>query len=389
MKKINDLIYKSNNKLLLKNYILLESKPDFSCNTKAVYDEMIRRCINKKYKLIWFVDDKNKFKDIKLKNVKFINYDEKKINKIKWVYYNIRCKFIIDCNKFVTKRNHRQIRIHLIHGEFIKIPREYCNLSGHIDYLIETSDYFKKINSESFQVPEDNILTTGYPRNDYIFDYDNGIEVYRDIKRDKTIFWIPTYRNHKFNKNNSFFNTNIQFPYGIPTIKNSSDLKKLNNILKKNKTLLVIKFHPAEDISKIKKLDLSNIKLLEDDFFEKVHSNIYQLLSKADALITDYSSIYYDFLLTDKPNGLAIPDINEYKSHVELLYKDYENNIIGEYIYNFNDLLKFVNNVGKNNDIKYDKRILVKKKYHKYCDNNSSNRVVDIIEELLYRKVIK
>lgn len=333
MKKINDLIYKSNNKLLLKNYILLESKPDFSCNTKAVYDEMIRRGINKKYKLIWFVDDKNKFKDIKLKNVKFINYDEKKINKIKWVYYNIRCKYIIDCNKFVTKRNHRQIRIHLTHGEFIKIPREYCNLSGHIDYLIETSDYFKKINSELFQVPEDNILTTGYPRNDYIFDYDNRIEVYRDMKRDKTIFWIPTYRNHKFNKNNSFFNTNIQFPYGIPTIKNSSDLKKLNNILKKNKTLLVIKFHPAEDISKIKKLDLSNIKLLEDDFFEKVHSNIYQLLSKADALITDYSSIYYDFLLTDKPIGLAIPDINEYKSHVELLYKDYENNIIGEYIY--------------------------------------------------------
>ena len=42
MKKINDLIYKSNNKLLLKNYILLESKPDFSCNTKAVYDEMCK-----------------------------------------------------------------------------------------------------------------------------------------------------------------------------------------------------------------------------------------------------------------------------------------------------------------------------------------------------------
>ena len=60
-------------KLRLKPYILMESNPDFADNTKAVYDEIIKRGLNLKYKVIWAVNDKQKYKYIKTKNVRFIN----------------------------------------------------------------------------------------------------------------------------------------------------------------------------------------------------------------------------------------------------------------------------------------------------------------------------
>ena len=55
--RIKEKIDKLNYRLLLRNYILLESNPDFSDNTKAVFDELIKLKINEKFKLIWLVDN--------------------------------------------------------------------------------------------------------------------------------------------------------------------------------------------------------------------------------------------------------------------------------------------------------------------------------------------
>ena len=66
--------------LPLKNVIVLESKPDFADNTKAVFDEMIKRRVNEKWKLVWVVSkDKQSFP--KLKNVRYINPDK---NALQW-----------------------------------------------------------------------------------------------------------------------------------------------------------------------------------------------------------------------------------------------------------------------------------------------------------------
>lgn len=381
-KKLKEYLYNKNLKPILKNIILLESNPDFADNTKAVFDELIKRNLNRKYKIIWFVDNKSKFKDINIKNVKFIQRDSKLKNRIICRCYNMFAKYIIDCNKYIDKYNKCQFRIHLTHGAPLKLAKDYCAQVGNIDFVIQTSDFFTDTTSMLFNVDKKKIITTGFPRCDELFkDNRNLIEVYPEMEREKTIVWFPTYRNHKAfaDKSNNTYNMKIRFPFGVPCINSKKELIELNNLLSENKILLVIKLHPAEEASNIKKLDLSNLKLINDAIFEKDHTNLYQMISNVDALITDYSSIYYDFLLTKKPIGLAISDIEEYKKNVELLFEDYEKNIAGEYIYNFDDLKRFVKNVWQNKDIKYEDRLEKLKLYQKYYDGESSKRVVDIL----------
>jgi len=366
-----------------KNYILLESNPDFSDNTRAVFDEFISRGLNKKYKFIWIVDDKKPFNDIKIKNVKFIVRNTKLINKINYLYYSYKAKYIIDCNKCILKKNKKQFRIFLTHGNPVKVTENYIQTIGEYDYIVTTSDFFVKPVSKIYNVSKDKVLVTGYPRNDWLFIKNKAFEE-KYKKYDKKIIWMPTYRNHK-NSNDKQSNTGIKYPYGVPCINNIDELKEINSILKKNNTILILKLHPAEDTRELKSLNLSNIEIFDNESFVKEHSNVYNLLSVVDALITDYSSIYYDFLITKKQIGLAIPDIKEYSKTVKLLFDKYEGNIVGEYIYTYKDLIKFINNVINNNDIMHEERMKKVELYDKYHDNNSSKRLVDFFEKITNR----
>ena len=67
-------------------------------------------------------------------------------------------------------------------------------------------------------------------------------------------------------------------------------------------------------------------------------------------------------------------------SFISIIFDNYEDNIIGDYIYNFADLKKFLNNVSENIDLLLIDRKNIKKKYNKYVDCNSSKRVLDFIK---------
>ncbi len=356
---------------LLKKIIIFESNPDFCDNPRGIYDRLLELGLNKEYKLVWFVTNKDKFNDIVIPNVIFVDWNDKKTVK----HYQRTAKYILDCNRFIYKKNKYQLRIHLTHGTPLKYAGDYCKECGRLDYVTQISDYFTNITMDLFNIPREKVLTTGFPRNDILLRNNSQI-FYPEIKREKTICWFPTYRNHI--NHSSGKNT---LPYGIPSINSEQDLQELNELLKKNKVLLVIKLHPAEDTTILKKLNLDYIKLIEDSVFDIDHSSLYHYLSNVDALITDYSSVYYDFLLTKKPIGLAIGDISEYKKTTKLIFDDFENNVMGEYIYTFKDLLTFVNNVANNNDVSYEKRMEAIKRFHKYDDNNSSDRLIEIIKK--------
>ena len=377
--KIKKIIYQLNYSFLLKNYILLESNPDFSDNTRAVFDKMIEIKLNEKYKLIWLVDDSKKFKDIKIKNVKFIT---RKMN-IANIYYRLFSKYILDCNKIISKYNKYQFRMFLSHGEFIKLPQKYINQIGEYDKFVHLSKFFSDVVYEKFKLDKRKSIITGYPRNDVLLKKSDNIKkiVCGNSKIEKIIIWMPTFRNHKNGSNNENI-TNIKYKYGVPLIKNKDQLEILNNKLLKQNNLLIIKLHPAENISKMKISNYSNIMFINDNkIFENHNLSFYNLLSVTDALITDYSSVYYDYLLLDKPIAIAAPDIKEYSSHVELVFNNYEENIIGEYINNFEQLLCFIDNVTNNIDVKYSERKKVREKYHEYTDNNSTERVLKILLE--------
>ena len=374
MKKFINKIISLMPKIFMRNIILMESVPDYSDNTKAVFDELIRRKINEKIKIVWLVTDINKFRNIKIKNVKFISYKER----LKLKYYS--SLYLMDSNRYLKKINKHQMRIHLRHGESLKLARDYCKQCGDVDYTIELSSFFTDKTSELYMISKDKILPFGFPRNDVIIN-NKPLKLFPKIKRSKTILWMPTYRNHKTSVQSEYA-TGINFLYGVPCINNSSELKKVNDLLQKKDILLIIKLHPAENKNNILKENLSNICLLDNDYFTD-EENIYNYLSGVDAVITDYSSIYYDFLLTNNMIGLAIPDIDEYKKHVELMFDDYKGNVPGEIIMNNNDLCEFINHVNDNKDLYKKERMIKRKQYHEYLDGNASKRVVDFFLDII------
>lgn len=374
-KKLIKMLYKLNFKIFMRNIILMESNPDFSDNTKAVFDELINRKINQNIKIMWFVKDESIFKDINIKNVYFLQTNKNIFTKMKYLYYNVFSKYIIDCNRYIHKLNKNQFRIYLSHGGTLKRADEYIKKCGETDYIVALSDYLSNYYIDTLNIKKDKILIDGFPRNDYLFE---GNKYFKDIYKknnEKIIVWLPTYRN-KFNGKE--FNNSITtlFSFGIPCISNFKELNELNELLKEKNIVILIKFHPSEKIDELMKRDLSNIRIINDTIFCKNHTNLYQLLSIADALITDYSSVYYDFLLKKKKIGLAIPDFEEYRKIFDLYYDNFEENLEGDFIYNYDDLKKFVINVDKNDEIDYSKSI---KKFHKYMDNKSSERIVNVL----------
>ena len=162
MKKIiRKLIY--NFPIHLKNYIILESNPDLTDNTYSLFKILLKNKVNEKYKLFWFVDDKNMYKNINIKNVYFINaFGEINIfEKIKKIYINIKSKYIIDCNKLVYKKNINQKRLYLSHGMPYKLVSDYCNTIGNVDCFLSLSPFFDNIISEFCHVDKDNIIDLG------------------------------------------------------------------------------------------------------------------------------------------------------------------------------------------------------------------------------------
>ena len=141
----------------------------------------------------------------------------------------------------------------------------------------ETQDIF----AQAFRTSKEKVLITGYPRNDILLQH-----VSKKAKEFKTkkVIYMPTFRGSV----NSDFDLFLQYGF---------DVDKLDIFLSKENMQLDIKLHPFNQPSPelLKKLELSkNIFFLD-------HDAIYEIISEYDILITDYSSIYFDYLLLDRP----------------------------------------------------------------------------------------
>ena len=96
------------------------------------------------------------------------------------------------------------------------------------------------------------------------------------------------------------------------------DVLDLNGFLAEKRVLLVFKPHPAQDLSVMKDLNCSNIRFIYNDYMLGRGIQTNELLAQTDALITDYSGIYYDYLLTDKPIGVTLDDYEDYKQQKDI-----------------------------------------------------------------------
>ncbi len=365
----------------LQNYILFESAPDFSDNTLRVFNELVKRGVNKKYKLIWILNsdenlNSNRFSDVR--NVKTVSRN----SRIFRYYYCYTARLMICCNNFLPKRNKKQKVVFLGHGAAIKdvrgkyeVPESYSDDKG-----ITLSDFTAKYDAKTLNAPSDFMIPLGYPRNDVLFENKIDLEKLFKLKANKYIYWLPTFRQHCRAEDRRCSSI------AIPIIYNEDNAVRINEYAKSKNAAIILKPHPAQDLSYIKKLNLSNILFIDNSFLKYNAVDNYRVLGSCDALITDYSSVMYDYMLVNKPIGLCWEDIEEYKKLEGLIFNDEELEAVTAgcfKIYNCEDFEAFINEVALDKDSLKQKREETCSFLHKYEDENSTARVADYIENLI------
>ena len=369
--KIKNYIKKVIFKLLpIKKIIFFESVPNVSDNSKAVFDEMVKMGLNKKYKMVWRVDGEYIPKTI-IKNVEYINCKTKSgARKLK--YYSLVSKCLISCNSTIGTMKKGQYSIFLSHGTNLKRTRDYYTIPNNIDNFVVSGEGVKQMMSYQLKYDVNKMVALGFPRNDVLTQPAKPIKHLFNVDYDKVIVWYPTYRQHR---NGS--TTGVENP--LPTIHNQETAIKLNSHAKKSNILIVLKPHFVQDVSYVKDLNLSNIIFINDEFFVKNEISSYEFIASCDALITDYSSIYYDYTLCDKPIGVIWEDINEYRNKPGLI-DEFDDWMIGaEKLYTIDDFCDFIDRVKRGQDLLRNERNKIRDIACVSVKGDNSKRVVDFI----------
>lgn len=178
-------------------------------------------------------------------------------------------------------------KIALLENNCSKLKKIYFKtiFSKNYSYILTTSKNLINIMKDSFGVDERKVKVWGQPRNDVIFknvnkDVLESLSLYND-KYNKLILYAPTYRDNE--------ETGL-FPF------EDFNKNKLEEFLEVNNILIYIHTHMNEN-SNISKYLGKRIRVLEDDKID----DIMGILNVFNILITDYSSIYIDFLLLKRP----------------------------------------------------------------------------------------
>lgn len=381
MKKlIKNLLLKLFSLFPIKNIMVFESLADFSGNSLYFYNYLIKNGYNDTYKIYWFVNDASIFDMYNIKNVKFLtmwNHGYKK-NFFQWLkYFHIvkNAKYLFFDNRNLLKINNKTIKIGLNHGTPIKKLNDRKVLPDDMDYYVQSSDYCANVVSSQLNINKDIICVCGNPRNDILFDKSYKKDKFPELlKYKKVILWTPTFRKSQYNDR---CDSTFSFPLNIPIIYNVKELKRVDNKLKKINSLLIIKPHPVQDVSIIKQETLSNIKIIDDTFLSSHGCDIFEFFLYSDAMITDYSGIYCDYLLTNKQIGFTIDDLDVYK--LGLSFDNIDEYMPGLKIKDINDLLRYIDYIASNSDDFSLERKKACKIFNKYIDGKSSERLAQSI----------
>lgn len=282
---------------------------------------------NSDYKVYWYTRNSDIYNDLLSKEMPVL-YSKT----LKAIWYQIRAKVLVtaiqtdDFNPYFFRNC---ICIDLDHGFVIKqvgfkiptISKRYIEfrhlLWWGMDFrLTASTDFSRKAIEDSFGVTKERIIKCNKPRTDVLFDKElqkgKNLNVEAIKKGRKAIVWMPTHRSS-----------------GAKTmdIEQLLDLDSIQSICEKNDMVFIIKkhFYHRNEVSNLEKYD--NIF---DITQQEVDSQV--ILAQADALISDYSASYIEYLSLDRPILLYAFDLDDYLKSERGLYFTFDINTSGELV---------------------------------------------------------
>ena len=213
------------------------------------------------------------------------------------------------------------------------------------------------------------MLPLGYARNDRLLRGDKRIREPFMLDGDtKLIYWMPTFR-QKTGEDHHYSRISVPF------IHEEQVAAKINEAARAHNTVLLVKPHPAQDVDYIKNFHFTNIRFIDNAFLAGHGMDNYALLGVCDALLTDYSSVFYDYLLCDKPIGLCWEDFEEYSRNEGFTVAPDKAMAGGERLYTADDLCAFIADVADGKDRQRESRTANKLWVHRYTDGRSAERI--------------
>ena len=360
------------------------SYPDLSDNSFALF-KYILESLPEKYTITWLIHDikdKNKYIELCANN---INVDNTVLNNILFVnrlsIYGllqfVKSKYVFFTHGIINdlKVSKNQILVNVWHGMPVKtIGGLASNDITACSYAIATSTFYQKIMAKAFHLDTKNILLTGQPRCDLLLAPSNCLKNFNISKSDysKIIFWAPTYRRAKGINYNDDFATN---GFSIIDLEN---LEEFNTFLKTLNTFLFIKLHPLDILNDENFNNLSNIMILKSEDLLNHNCQLYSLLAEVDILLTDFSSIYIDFLLTQKPIFFVVEDSSIFHKpdYIGSLFDDPISLMPGKIIDSYSDLQSSLTNlIVDKNDPYQEPRKKVNEQFNNIKKDFSKNLV--------------
>ncbi len=353
----------------------------YNDSPKAIFLEMLNDEKYKKYKFIWALDENRDYgiNDPRVKIVKYASSEYfEEVSSSKYIVTSTRL-----LNYIILKDE--QVYIQTWHGTPLKTLgvdvvrttnkrtslRDYEMMnkldSYKIDYFISPSSYATEKFKSAFELKEStDMIEVGYPRNDKLINYDeeeiNGIKEKLGLGIGKVVLYAPTWREDSYTIANGYEDS-------IPI-----SLEELSKELAGYKIL-----YRSHYMSKSKQqfdnvIDVSN------------YDDINDLYLVSDILVTDYSSVFFDYVLLRKPIVFYMYDLEKYKNETRGFYFDVEKELPGPIVKSKSDLITEIrsNRISKN----YEQFI---EKFASLHDGKSTKKVLEKIfkwGEKVWRKLL-
>ena len=252
-----------------------------------------------------------------------------------------RIEFDIESGILADRFVKKTLKERYFHPEVFKRP----------DYVVSSTELFSEVFARSFRIPLERCLNLGLARNEILtwpeekrrafidrYEPTETLDLIGQMGNfDRVFVYMPTWRDAQ----NDFVTAGFDF-------------KSMEEVLSENNALLLIKPHANTFIDPVILNGLARIKLLPSTL------DIYPVLPYTDVLITDYSSVMYDYILMEKKDViLYLFDKEEYVNERPFIWS-FEDMTYGHRASSFETLLELVGNVGLCPD-EANKAVLVKK----------------------------
>lgn len=352
---------------------------------KAIYLRMLNDKKYKDYKFVWAFIKPEEFKFLeKNRNTKIVLYNSDEYKK---TYATAKYWFTPSRlpDYIVPKENQNYVQCW--HGTPLKrlgfdievkgenalhTVKEWTQLyeydASRYKYMVSPSEFVTNVYRSAFNLAhvgkENCILETGYPRNDSLFTFDkkyvDKLKKELGIPKDKKIIlYAPTWRDNQYK-------VGTGYSYNL-----ALDFDKFRREFSKDYVILFRTHYLVAEI-----IDLSKYK----GFIYNVsdYSDINDLYILADMIITDYSSVFFDYANLKRPMLFYMYDLEEYKNNMRDFYFDLDV-LPGPIVEKEEDLYKEIKNIDaywKKYKDKYDK---FNKRFNYLDDKDSSKRVLERI----------